>query len=396
MNIRILFSITIFSGSFLLFQLQLLTGKLLLPGFGGDPLVWNSCILFFQAVLLAGYIYAHGLTSLCAKYQRLLHVVLLLCSFPLLLGFFPAGWKPADGHVSPLEIMRLLGSAIGLPYLLLSASAPLLQSWHVQRFPGISPWPLYALSNFASLLALVSYPLLVEPLLTLPAQSLAWKWGFGFYVLLCGCCALAVRTKCDNSVCQITEASPVISSPVPIPPRNLLLWFLLSACGSAMLLVVTSDLSTLIAPVPLIWMMPLVVYLLTFIACFARKRSYSRALWGFVLALSASCLFAFRILAIPMMPIWQILFSLLLLAGSCMFCHGELVALRPDRRRLTVFYLSITAGGALGSAFLTLAAPVLFSRVPDLPLVLAVTCSAIILSFIRPDGRTESSGAVPL
>lgn len=396
MTLRTLFSAGIFLGSFLLFQLQLLTGKLLLPGFGGDPLVWNSCILFFQAVLLAGYIYAHGVTLLCAKYQRLLHVVLLLCSFPLLLGFFPAGWKPADGHVSPLEIMQLLGSAIGLPYLLLSASAPLLQSWHVQRFPGISPWPLYAISNGASLLALVSYPLLVEPLLTLSAQSLAWKWGFGFYIILCGCCALAVRTERDNVACKITEDSHGIFTPVPISTLNLLLWFLLSACGSAMLLVVTNDLSTSIAPVPLIWMMPLAVYLLTFIVCFARTRSYSRVVWGIVLVFSVSCLFAFRILAIPVMPVWQILLNLLMLAGSCMFLHGELVSLRPDRRRLTVFYLSITAGGALGSAFLTLAAPVLFSRVLGLPVVLAVSCVALILSFIRPVGRKTSSGEMLL
>lgn len=396
MTLRTLFSAGIFLGSFLLFQLQLLTGKLLLPGFGGDPLVWNSCILFFQAVLLAGYIYAHGVTSLCAKYQRLLHVVLLLCSFPLLLGFFPAGWKPADGHISPLEIMQLLGSAIGLPYLLLSASAPLLQSWHVQRFPGISPWPLYAISNGASLLALVSYPLLVEPLLTLPAQSLAWKCGFGFYIFLCGCCAFAVRTERDDVACQITDDSPGIFAAVPTPTRNLLLWFLLSACGSAMLLVVTNDLSTSIAPVPLIWMMPLAVYLLTFIACFARTRSYSRVVWGIVLVFSVSCLFAFRILAIPVMPVWQILLNLLMLAGTCMFLHGELVSLRPDRRRLTVFYLSITAGGALGSAFLTLAAPVLFSRVLGLPVVLAVSCAALILSFIRPVGRKTSSGEMLL
>lgn len=352
--IEILFAATIFIGAFLLFQVQPIIGKYILPWFGGTPAVWTTCMLFFQCVLLAGYAYAHGLIRFVPpRGQAAVHVVLLVAS--LLLPIVPgAEWVPTDESQPMLRILGMLLYSVGLPYFILASTGPLLQAWFTRVSPGTSPYRLYALSNVASLLALVSYPFLVEPNMTRTAQASLWRICLACFAVLCGWVAL-LSARRDHAA---MHASTQLGGDGTITFADRFLWLALPAAASAMLLAVTNKICQDVAVIPLLWIVPLTLYLLSFIISFDSPRWYVRVvfipLMAISMALACATLFqkdeGFGILG-------QIAVYCLLLFSVSMVCHGELYRRRPVAARLTSFYLMISLGGAIGGMLVAVGAP---------------------------------------
>ncbi len=384
----LLFAVTIGVGAFLLFQVQFILGKQILPWFGGVPNVWTTCMLFFQVLLLAGYGYAHLLgSSRNPARQRAIHLAALALATLLLLvhvSGWPSpitasdDWKPGSGDDPIAAILGLLLFSIGLPYLVLSATGPLLQNWFGRVFPGRSPYRLYALSNLGSLLGLLSYPFLLEPVLPLAQQG--WVWSAGFLVFALGCAGCAVLVG-------RTAPLPAIDAPgqetPPPTARRKLLWFGLAMVASVMLLATTSQISLEVAVIPFLWMLPLSLYLLSFILCFEYERSYHRGLWMPLLLVGAGgCVVAIRIGAsVPMLA--QLGVYLVTMLAACMVCHGEVVRHKPDPRHLTAFYLFVSAGGAAGGVFTGILAPLLFPDLWELPLALIASCAVAVGIALR-------------
>jgi SAM-dependent methyltransferase len=368
---RLLFATTIFLGAFLLFLIEPLIAKLILPWFGGSAAVWATCLVFFQSALLLGYLYADvTIRRLTPRRQSVLHLGALLVSL-LWLPISPQTFWRSHVAVDPAwRILGLLTFSIGLPFVLLSATSPLLQTWYARRDPGRSPYHLFALSNLASLLALLSFPFLIEPHLSSHHQAALWSIGYGSFVL---CCAISAWISRRNN--PITQAAPQPSR-VEAPPAfsAKLLWLSLSACSSMALLAVTNHLSENVAPVPLLWVVPLSLYLLSFAIVFAKRQLYSR--W-FVARLLAVALGAtgYAIYDSSITHAIQISVPLFCCAlfVVCLFCHGELVQRKPAVHGLTTFYLIIALGGALGAACVGLLAPHILSGIFELPIVLLLT-----------------------
>lgn len=385
----LLFAATIGVGACLLFQVQFILGKQILPWFGGAPAVWTTCMLFFQLLLLLGYTYAHLLGSSSSPVrQRNIHLLGLGLALALLLlrtALWPSpitpsdAWKPGAGDSPSLAILGLLLFTIGPPYLILSATGPLLQSWYARCFPGASPYRLYALSNLGSLLGLLSYPFVLEPLLPVTGQG--WVWSAGFVLFALGCAGTAVlvgRTPPDDL------AAPVpgdISAPPTLTRR--LLWFALAMVASVLLLAVTSQISLEVAVIPFLWMLPLSLYLLSFVLCFEYERAYHRSLWIPLLLVASACTVAVirKGVEVPMML--QLGAYLGTLFFACMVCHGELVRLKPAPRRLTGFYLLVSVGGAAGGVFTGVIAPAIFPDLWELPLALVAACALAIGLALR-------------
>jgi len=388
-----LYAVTVFLSSFLLFQVQPLIGRYILPWFGGGPAVWTTCMLFFQTALLAGYLYAYLAARTTPRLQGYLHGALLAAALLLLpIAPSPLIWKPSPGESPVLKILLLLLANIGGPYLLLSATAPLVQHWFVLAFPGRSPYRLYALSNAGSLLALVSYPFLVEPNITLERQVTAWGWGFVVFVLCCGLCAFSLSRRGVGDTTAATEPAAASDRPGAGP---ISMWFLLSLCGSAVLLATTNQLCQEVAVVPFLWVAPLALYLVTFIIAFNRQRPYDRVLWGMLMigALIPAC----RILHLGInvaLPV-QVLVCLSTLFTCCMVCHGELARSRPDPRHLTAYYLIIATGGMAGGVFVALLAPALFKGFWEYPLSLAGTCLVVLLAWFRGGAFVDTTRWLP-
>ncbi len=368
------FALTVGLSAFLLFQVQLLLTKYLLPWFGGVAAVFTTCMLFFQVMLLAGYAYSHLLTRFRPRVQRWIHAALLLAAtawLGLLAWRWPSpitpgpSWKPSGTEAPVGHILLLLTASVGLPFFTLSTTGPLLQAWSARVFPGSSPYRWYALSNLGSLLGLISYPFLFEPLLTLRAQ--AWIWSVAYAVFAVTCVAVALQTLRAAPVELRPEAVPEPSERSGLVRRAL--WFLLPGCAVVTLLATTNQVCQEIASVPFLWVLPLTLYLLSFVVCFDHSRRYSRQVWTAVLAVatSAAC-FAFYIPITRASVLGQIaIFSAFALA-TCMVCHGEVFRLKPAAARLTGFYLTIAAGGAAGGVFVGIAAPRLFTGYWEMPL----------------------------
>ena len=388
----VLYGSTLFLSAFLLFLVQPLLGKYILPWFGGSPAVWTSCMLFFQIMLLAGYGYAHLLAvRLPVRRQALLHGFLILVAV-LTLPVVPSGtWKPEPGASPVLSIMGLLAVSVGPTYLLLSATGPLLQSWFPHTKPGASPYPLYALSNLGSLLAVPAFPLLIEPALTINQQSRLWSWWYGLFSVLTVVCAAGIFRLGRAAAAGI--ARHATGSPRPSAGRRLL-WLALAACGSVNLLATTNQICQDVAVVPLLWILPLGIYLLTFILCFQRRPWYARGVFAVVLApaLFQACVVLFQGVFLDVRL--QIASYALTLFACCMVCHGEMVRLKPAVEHLTSFYLVIALGGALGGALVTLAAPLLFVGFWEYHLVLLVT-PILLLSVMFRDPRSRLSAGRP-
>lgn len=385
------YGFSIFLSAFLLFQVQLLVGKHILPWYGGVPAVWSTCMLFFQTALLLGYAYAHGLATRSSRTQRAVHASLLLMSWAALaVAFFtwdnpllpPASWKPTGTEAPIPHILALLTLSTGLSFFVLSATAPLLQFWFSKTAAGTSPYRLYALSNLGSLLGLVSYPFLVEVFVPLETQAMIWALGYVACTLAIACIALA-RSAAAPAGLAVEAPAPA----APIARRRYLLWFGLAASASALLLATTNQLTQEIASVPFLWMLPLLLYLLSFILCFESDRWYSRPLYFtlFVPAIALGTLLLQQSHRGDLLS--QVVIYGAVLFIACMVCHGELARLRPGARRLTSFYLTLTAGGAVGGAFVALLAPALFSGYWEYPIALWVS-AALVFAALRYDGES--------
>jgi hypothetical protein len=370
---------------------QPLFSKMILPWFGGSPAVWTTCLLFFQTVLLAGYAYAHGLVHVQGvSRQNLVHLSLAALAL-LLLPITPIeSWKPPDGKHAVWRILLLLTRHVGLPYFLLAATSPLVQAWFARVHRERSPYRLYALSNLGSLLGLISYPFLVEPSLTTQRQGVVWSLAFGLYVVLCGVIALRLgRLRLPAEPVPKPSAAADRNAATALSWSTVACWIALPALASALLMAITNHVCQNVAVVPLLWILPLTLYLLTFIICFDKERWYVRrwfAAAAILAVLAASYLVLFRYLdklfesAGQRVLWWHLTHSVPLEAGVyllilfllCMICHGELVRCKPHPRRLTAFYLAVSAGGALGGLLVGVISPLVFSSYLELNLSLLI------------------------
>jgi SAM-dependent methyltransferase/MFS family permease len=353
------YAATIFLSAFLLFLVQPIIARQILPWFGGASSVWTTCLVFFQSALLAGYAYADATTRLGRRRQTLLHVALLVVSLATLPILAAESWKPQGDEAPIARILLLLAATIGLPYFLLSTTTPLLQSWYWRRFRSVVPYRLFALSNFASLLALLGFPVLAEPWFNLRQLGLAWSALYVAFVALCVATAwrsLRGTRDGEGEVEAQDAASPAASAARVAPPGGAAqaLWLALSAMGSVMLLAVTNHVTQNIASVPFLWVVPLSLYLVTFILCFDHPRWYVRPLF-FGAALLLVPAIAWQIASLSLHSAVPLYFAGLFVA--CMVCHGELARARPAPEYLTRFYLMLSLGGAAGAVLVALVAP---------------------------------------
>jgi len=431
-SLALVYAVTIFLSAFLLFQIQPIVSKSILPWFGGTPAVWTTCLLFFQSLLFAGYAYAHfSNTWFRGRQQAILHIAVIMSAIALLRVLPKDSWKPSGDGNPTWQILVMLTITIGLPYFVLSATGPLLQAWFARSFPGRSPYRLYALSNIGSLLALISYPFLLEHVLELPRQATLWSAGFIAFGLLCGYTAWRVFKSSSSSSGRGQGDDPLragVSSPTPdasapttyadasvtsaheppatnpqspsSSPRSLhyLLWLLLPAFASIVLLATTNHVTTDVAVVPLLWVVPLALYLVTFIIAFDHPKWY-RPIYISIVALVAiyvtcmlfkqnrgvvelyDCGITGKLLrdlseaagrvtkdvaGRPVGPSIALGFRTSLIANFtamfaiCFFCHGELARIKPHARYLTAYYLMMSAGGALGGLAVSMIAPHVF------------------------------------
>ncbi len=386
----ILYAVTIFLSAFLLFQVQPLIAKIILPWFGGSAAVWTAAMLFFQVSLLAGYAYAHFLIArLNSRRQMQVHGALLLVSLGLLPILPNPSWKPEAAGDPTLRILILLAITIGLPYFLLSSTSPLLQAWYVRHTGSKFPYRLFALSNFGSMLGLLSFPFLVEPNLTSRQQAWGWSGIYVAFVLLCGSAALissAKQASPEDAVDPIDDANEDAMEPAPASPRpdwrEMGLWVGLAACASVLLVSITNHLSQNVAPIPLLWVIPLALYLFSFILCFESDKIYQR--WVFVPLLAPLLGFMAYYLYADSGNTHIKRIIPLFAAGlfvACMVCHGELAKRKPAPQHLTLFYLMVALGGALGGVVVALIAPHVFRSYWELPLGM-IACALLTVTTL--------------
>ncbi len=380
MWLTLLYGGAIFSSSLLLFLLQPIITKAILPWFGGSAGVWTSAILFFQVSLLLGYAYAHATARYLAPRRQIgLHLLLLAASL-LTLPIAPSpAWRPSEGTEPIARIVAVLSLSVGFPYLLLAATGPLLQRWYSRRDGVAFPYRLFAISNVGSLAALMLYPFAIEPVISVRQQLFAWSVAYAAVVLLVGLAAF------------LSAANPVKAPARSDPPRltDRLLWIALAACPSVLWLAVANELSQNVAPIPLLWILPLSIYLLSFILCFDREGWYRPAVYR--IALPAGWLVMAWCLSgqgstLPLK--WIVAAYSAGLFVCCMFCHCELARRKPHPAQLTSYYLMLALGGALGGLFVGLAAPLLFSRFLELPIgISACVLIAMGLLYAFPPRR---------
>jgi len=391
------YALTLFTSAFLLFGVQPLVGKFALPWFGGTPAVWTACMLFFQAALLAGYAYAHAVaTRLPPRSQVKLHLgllgftVLVLVARALWVGSPVAPgpeWRPTGVEGLTGQLLAMLAVTIGLPFFVLSTTAPLLQSWFARARPGVSPYRLYALSNVGSLLALLGYPFLVEPYVPRNVQGWGWAVGFAVFVVGCAVCARDLWTRGEAATPVEGAASEQGASLAEEGARpglgRTLAWLGLSACASVLLLATTNQLSQDVAAGPFLWVLPLALYLLTFVLTFEREALYPRAVCIVLLIVCVGGVIR-SIFEGPHFPLsLQLLAHGGALLAGCMVCHGELYRLRPAPRHLSAFYLWVSVGGVAGGVIVGIVAPRFFDTYAEYPLALAA-CALVALVVLLP------------
>jgi len=397
-----IYALTIFLGAFLLFQIEPIVAKYILPWFGGAPTVWTTCLLFFQTLLLAGYTYAHLIcTKLSPRRQITIHlglitICIVVMMFSALLWKSPimprASWKPVSEDFPAARILLMLSASIGLPYFALSATAPLLQWWFARVYHDASPYRLYSVSNFGSLIALLAYPFVVEPNLSLKLQANLWSCcyvAFAVGMVLCAMPVLGARSRVPEKDGEVAIENSSLGTRM--------LWVLLPACASLLIYGGTGQMMQDTAPIPFLWILPLALYLLSFIICFDSERWYRRGIFHPLLGVAIFSSFLVVIYIDRIAPIvgravlspttvtllLEIGNSSLLMFAGCMVCHGELVRLKPHRRDLTAFYLMVSAGGALGGLFSVVVAPLLFSGFWDFRFAVWTCVVLMTISLIR-------------
>jgi hypothetical protein len=389
-----LLAVTVFLSAFLLFQVQPIIGKYILPWFGSTPGVWATALLFFQLMLLGGYAYAHFIASrLTWRRQAVVHAALLALAV-IALPITPADtWKPTTADAPALRILLILMASVGAPYLLLASTAPLIQRWFAVLHPGRSPYRLYALSNAGSLLALLSYPFLVEPYVRLQSQTLYWSLAYVVFGALCAACALTLYRSIRDGDHIDADAETADASSARPGVAVALLWLLLSACGSGLLLATTNQMSMDIAVVPFLWILPLCVYLLSFILTFDHERWYVRPV--FIAALPIALINAVRLLygGVDLELMDQVVGYSLTLFVCCMCCHGELSRARPATQHLTFFFLIVSIGGAVGGLVVAILAPALLPSTYEYHVLLVVSylLVAVVLARLLARGGLDTA-----
>jgi len=383
-----LYATTIFLSAFLLFQVQPVIARAILPWFGGSAAVWTTCMLFFQAALLLGYLYAHWSTQrLNPRWQTGLHLVLLAASL-LLLPITPDSyWKPTGGENPTLGILLLLAATVGLPYFLLSTTSPLMQVWYSRGRGGAIPYRLFALSNLGSMLALLSYPSLVEPLLATRRQSESWSVGYVLFAALCAWTALRGargQQQVDPGVAPAGEETSAGPS-----AGQYVFWAALAACPSMLMLAITNHLTQDVAAIPFLWILPLTIYLLSFILCFDASRWYWRP--GFLAILPVALAGMTWLLSIDRDDINMRLTITLFAAAflvCCMVCHGELARRKPHPSHLTAFYLMLSVGGVAGGLLVGVIAPAVFPNYFEFPIAVGL-CALLGVAAVWEDSLRE-------
>jgi len=382
------FAITIFISAFFLFQVQPVIARFILPWCGGSPAIWSTCMLFFQVGLLVGYIYAH----LMARYikprnQVILHAALLALSLMFLPITPDAALKPMGDSDPIWGILRLLFLTVGVPYILISATGPLLQHWYNLKYATKSPYRLYALSNLGSLLGLITYPFLIEPNMVLASQTILWSCGYLLFAGVClwsGLSLLSANKAVQEKTCSEAHA---VSTPVKTNP---LLWVGLSACGSIMLLAITSKTTQDISVIPFLWVLPLTLYLGTLIIAFDSPKWYRRKIWLPAFLISTALITYLlqtdtRLHIVATVALYNIAMFCII-----MVCHGELARSKPPAHQLTFFYLMVSLGGALGGAFVSFVATKLFPAYWELQI--GVSIALILAGISLFNLRSQKSG----
>ncbi len=372
------FVLSIFLSAFLLFQIQPMIGKFILPWFGGTPAVWSTAMLFFQMLLTGGYAYAYWLVK--RPKQGWIHIALLGVTIALLtaLGLvWPSPITPSantrlvTANFPVLDIFLILAISVGLPYFVLASNGPLMQAWFSRLFPEQSYAKLYALSNVGSLFGLLAYPVLIEPSLTLLQQGWAWAGGFTLFALVAG--ILSYRIRDAGGLLVEVSVSEKPSSALRV------LWIILSGTASLFLLSVTNQISQEVAVIPFLWIVPLAVYLLSFIFAFSDSRWYDRRIYTLLFGVTSIAMLWAMTQAGSLNVIIQIAIYNLLLFLACMICHGELYRLRPHADHLTSFYLMVSLGGAAGGIFVNLIAPLIFTGYWEFYLGWATTMAILVV-----------------
>lgn len=381
-----LFSATMLTSAILLFAVQPMVARFVLPTFGSAPQVWAVALVFFQAMLLLGYLYAHvSTTKLGLRRALTLHGVLLVLPVLTLPLAVPATDADLSAGNPAWALLGLLTVSVGLPFFVVSSTAPLLQRWLVNTDhpAGRDPYFLYRASNFGSVIGLVSYPLLFEPRLALDAQGLVWTWGYvALVVLLFGCGAYVWRNSAGS---RVVETGPDERLTV----RRRLTWMVLAAVPSGLIVAATTTLTTDVAPIPLLWVLPLGLYLLTFMIAFS---SGTGSLWVYRASvwLMPAAILGVAVVTVAELrsPLWLILaVHLLAVFFVAMVCHGRLAQDRPAPRKLTTFYLVESFGGVLGGAFAALLSPLIFNSLWEYPLALVL--AAFLWPGVRGDKRVR-------
>jgi hypothetical protein len=371
-------------GSFLLFLVQPMLAKVILPWFGGVAGVWVVAMLFFQGMLLVGYGYAYLMSRfLPSRLQPVCHFALLLGSLALMPVSPWRTWQAGVPGDPSMQILRVLLLSTGLPYLLLSTTGPLIQTWYAQTHRVALPYRLFALSNFGSLLALLAYPVVIEPYLTTRHQMLVWSVLYGAFVILCGVAAVDFWHSRPNESAPVPSSVRSVDAAAPAR-RDYVMWAALAACGSGLLVTVMNHVCQNVAPIPLLWVLPLGTYLLTFILAFDRQGWYQIAYmrWLLPLALGAMTYGIFQPDSLPGVRV-QVLAYLGSLLVACLFCHGELARRKPHARYLTSFYLMIALGGAAASVAIGLIAPRVSTWRVEFPETVAL-CGILALVALYP------------
>ncbi|MDY7039858.1 MAG: fused MFS/spermidine synthase, partial [Chloroflexota bacterium] len=394
--------------AFLLFQIQPVVGKYILPWFGGGFAVWTVCMLFFQVLLLGGYVYAHLISRFELQTQGKLHSIIVICTLVLIISLSfvwetpitpGSNWKPPSSHFPTWYVLRLLTVSVGLPYFLLSTTSPLIQAWFSKAYRSKSPYPFYAVSNVASLFALVSYPILFEPFMSLRGQAIVWSLLYVIYALILGCCIVQVirfagergkpgaKKKGGKTYSRGVRAAGSSDHGRPNWKTHLL-WASLATCASVMLLATTNQMCQDVAAIPFLWVLPLSLYLISFVISFNDKQEHLRD--AYTLLLFVALFLGWWNLRNPreisifvQLPIYS--FVLLV---CCVFCHSELYRRRPNPRYLTSFYLMLAIGGAVGGVLVSLMAPIIFTGFWEYHLGL-ISCSVIVIAILFQEKNSQ-------